>query len=567
MLTVTKINSTIQFHELEDIWDKLLIESNYHNIFLSFTWMKIWWDNFCNNKQLYILIVKSNDNIVGIAPLMKTQFSNKNTIEFIGANSSDYMDFIISENHEQVINKIFEYIDSHKCDWDILQLNQISENSNSIKIINQLFKKRKWLYNIDSTEVCPEYVYDGDEKDRLTYKIKKSKSLKNQINFFKKKGGLELIEINDTKQILGFISTFFHFHITRWSGTNTPSKFLDSQMRHFYTDLILKLHPKNNIHFILLKHEDIPIAFFFSFKYDKILYLYTPSFNKYYSDKSPGKILNHMLIELLVQQGYDKIDFLRGDENYKNKFCNRTHKNYLLTVYKKKNDYIKKMLRNAVRQNTLIRKIFNHNFLKNAKTKIVLYKMSHSSLELVTAIIRTISRQIYNYSELIMFEYLDDKNIISTRSDDNVEIKKVGIKEIDHICTFIGITPSSRKYQVIIERLNNGCECFIAIKDNAIASIFWGVFKKEYFREIKKDYHLKDNEVILTDAYTSPVFRGQGIYQILTRKMIAYYKEKNFKILIACFSTNHISLKAIRNVGFSKIKIIRTFSLLKVKIF
>ena len=69
---------------------------------------------------------------------------------------------------------------------------------------------------------------------------------------------------------------------------------------------------------------------------------------------------------------------------------------------------------------------------------------------------------------------------------------------------------------------------------------------------------LSKNEVILSDSYTSPVFRGQGLYSRLTAYMANEMLEKNFKVIAVCYRENRTVMRALKKLGF-KLKSKRRF--------
>jgi CelD/BcsL family acetyltransferase involved in cellulose biosynthesis len=301
MLTVEKIDTLQGFQALQPVWDELLESSQTRNIFLTYKWFHVWWSTFSDHNELYVLTVRRDQKIIGIAPLMLLCDSGKKTLQFIAANYSDLADFIIAEDHESVIDEIVTYLDGHRREWNSINLSQIAEQSRTARILTSRVAEADFRYLTDATDTCASHVYQGKEEERPDFSVKKSKTLRNQINFFRKSGGLSLNIIENIDDTLRLLPTFFHYHITRWNNTTTPSKFVKPENRQFYVNLLKAFHPTDNIRFLALMNGSIPIAFFFAFHLDKVLYLYTPSYNVYHTKRSPVIILNNLLIESLIR--------------------------------------------------------------------------------------------------------------------------------------------------------------------------------------------------------------------------------------------------------------------------
>jgi RimJ/RimL family protein N-acetyltransferase len=79
-LTVRLVSSVNEFSELEDVWDRLAIESS-STIYQTFAWSFYWWKSYSTKRQheLYIILFYDDTQLVGIAPL----FINKRSLEYL----------------------------------------------------------------------------------------------------------------------------------------------------------------------------------------------------------------------------------------------------------------------------------------------------------------------------------------------------------------------------------------------------------------------------------------------------------------------------------------------------
>ena len=64
------------FESLRDCWNVILerntLENN--NVFLTWEWVSTWWKYFGKGRKLLILVVKDNEEILAIAPLMLSAY-------------------------------------------------------------------------------------------------------------------------------------------------------------------------------------------------------------------------------------------------------------------------------------------------------------------------------------------------------------------------------------------------------------------------------------------------------------------------------------------------------------
>ena len=137
-------------------------------------------------------------------------------------------------------------------------------------------------------------------------------------------------------------------------------------------------------------------------------------------------------------------------------------------------------------------------------------------------------------------------------------VKQQGPDKIEEIASFLGFAVDSRKHRAIRERFDNGGICYAAYVDGVVASIGWAVFKRDYIPESDSAIELSKNEVILSDSYTSPIFRGQGLYSRLTAYMAIEMLENNFRVIAVCYRENRTIKRALMKLGF-KLKSKRRF--------
>lgn len=561
MYTVEKIDNYRDFLALEPIWDDLLTKSDCDNIFLSHAWLDSWWTVFGIDCELYILIVKYGEDIVGIAPFMRTR---RHIIQFMGTPNADYND-IIGSDKPSLIRRIYDYLAEHGDEWRRIELQQIPEGISTVDGFRAVLSTGEFPFSIEVVESCTAYQYDGPEEERPNFILRRNKTMRNNINFFIRTGGLELVRIQDPDEIEKYLPAFFHGHIARWNDTPTPSKFLEERHRKFYQTIVKNLASRKQISLLLLVHKNRPIAYFFTYDYKKVLYLYTTAFDLYFVRRSPGLILISMMTSLFIQQGYTLIDHTRGAEGYKRHFTNTTSQNYRLIVYRRKREIRRANLVNRLKQLMPLDLIGKNKKLADLKTQVANLLYTQGIGSLVKRLAKKFLRMLFDYRVMLVMEHTGEpaKDITC---ESGATIEHLGEEDVELIASFLGFEPDSRKHQVINQRFANGGECFIARYNGVIASIAWGMFKEDYLTDVGKKFPLRDNEVDLGDDYTSPVFRGLGLHPLLIAYRVRRYNEKNLRILSTILSNNVASLKGYRKNGFIPVSSVRSLKVFGVKI-
>ncbi len=327
MIKVHRISTTEEFTAIRKEWNSLLSVSNANSIFLTWEWAFSWWENFSNaNNTLFVLTIIDDNKIVAIAPLVITKkiyfgFFSIREINFLGGKTvhGEYLDFIISPEWEsrKVISCIFDYINEHKSQWDIIRLMDIPEKSASIQCAIEIGKDKHYRLTRRITSICP-FIVLPDSWTALHASLKKSmlKNFKYQTRRLQKKIGAT-IELYDTQCIDIEIEVFLKLHESRWSSKGLPGAFIDKNKRLFYHSIANRFSKKNWLSLWFLKINSKPIAALFGFKYCNKFYYLQSGFDPEWSKYSIGQVLLGKVIENAILEGCQEFDFLRGAESYK----------------------------------------------------------------------------------------------------------------------------------------------------------------------------------------------------------------------------------------------------------
>jgi len=561
MPTVEKINSYERFRALAPLWERLVAESPGDNVFMSHPWLDTWWASFGDGHDLYTLLVKEGDDVIGIAPLMRTR---QGIIQFMGTPNADYGD-VIGPDRRLIIRHMYDYLADHHDEWRRVELQEISDKFSAIDDFRAIIADGRLPFNLKETSTCTAYEYDGPEEDRPEFILRRNKTMRNNMNFFIRTGGLELIRVQDPQELEKHLPAFFHGHIVRWDGTPTPSKFLKEKDRQFFLANVRNLASKDMISLMLLMHGDRPIGYFFTYDYKKSLYLYTTVFEIFYSKRSPGLILINMMTSMFVQLGYRMIDHTRGAEGYKRHFTNTTNGNYHIVIYGGKSASWRARVVGWLKYPATTEVVARNRRLANLKTRITARLYGEGPASLLKIVARKILRAVYDYRVMLVVEHTGAPPRPMTLPPE-VTIEQFGRDDIELIASFLGFEADSRKHKVVLRRFDNGGECFVARYNGTVAAIAWGMFKEDYLTDVDKPFPLDENEVDLGDDYTSPVFRGLGLHSMLIAHRVRRYSERNLRKVSTILQNNIPSLKNYRKNDFAPVGKIRRLKLFGIKI-
>lgn len=316
------------FKQLAPHWNTLLEKGNLTNPFLCYEWMNAWVESYPDDYSPYILKVTEHGNLTAIIPLARDK--NKKLV-FMGYPFNDFANFILTDNKELTLDAVFDFLFTHKQDWDMMLLDQVGEHADFLAYLRQPDKQKRYNVFIQKSDSCPEMLIDDPEEARKKYN---KKHLRTHINWFNKQGEL-INEIHETPdKILPAMESLFTMHIDRRDKTPSPSHFIHEKHKNFYRTFLKALAPidKVKMFHIHLDHKT-DLAMFLTFMNCDTMFLYTTSFDDNYAKRSPGQIALKYIMDYALENGITKIDFARGDEGYKDRYTNTVKQNYMVKIF------------------------------------------------------------------------------------------------------------------------------------------------------------------------------------------------------------------------------------------
>ena len=69
-LQVEVITDLDRFIGIAEEWDHLVDRSGMERLFVSHAWLRTWWEAFGGQRQLYIVLVRHDAELIGAIPMM-----------------------------------------------------------------------------------------------------------------------------------------------------------------------------------------------------------------------------------------------------------------------------------------------------------------------------------------------------------------------------------------------------------------------------------------------------------------------------------------------------------------
>ena len=359
IVRIIEINKGQEFISLKKIWINLVNLYEINNIFLTWEWISTWWKYFGDKKELCILLIEDKNEIVFIAPLMKSNFFinklNMNKIEFIGNPDSDYSGFISSHNYQKYFPIFLKHLIKKYSKQYYFVFRDIPEDVLHLTYINQTIKIFK---NINTKKIvkCPYLKLPHKYDDfYMNLKSKFKKNLRYREKKLEKIGKIKYQSYKSLGSITNTMKHLFYLNKIRYKQIEKISYFERPKKMDFHLEISQLFAKKNWLNLGFLTINNIPVAAEYSFNFRNKTFAYQSGFDPNYSKYGVGRLCELYHIKSSIQEGVRIYDWTRGYEDYIKSWTSSYKYNYEISYFK--NKFLYKIYK---------RKLLFENMLKKA---------------------------------------------------------------------------------------------------------------------------------------------------------------------------------------------------------
>lgn len=330
-LRLDVIHDEVEFLELENCWDDLLGRSATRSPFLSWDWIKLWWDEHRDNFKLAIGVVRTSGNkTLAIAPLVigreaegsRRQLWHLTFIGGIGEIASQGMDFIVPSGQETVLTPLLCGIFAKVLKRiDIVRLTMIPEESPNLPHIMQALKHKtsgvsqinrqpSRMLSLPASWQEIEQSHGGNWRSNMRRKQKKM-DVEHQ--------GRIVIGGRDVPFEVAF-KALLELHSQRW--TIAESLFLRERTKRFHQQLARRCAADGRMMIVLLELDGKFQAATYCLIHDNKAWFYQAGWNQDYCGISIGKLALAWTVRHAIELGLREFDFLPVDYSYKQEWAN-----------------------------------------------------------------------------------------------------------------------------------------------------------------------------------------------------------------------------------------------------
>lgn len=340
-LTTEIVTESEDFVRLRDEWNLLLSRSQSNTLFLTWEWLSNWWKIFGQNRALWILLVRRNARLVGIAPFCLDavrflKFLPAREVEFLGCDSvgSDYLDFIVEAGYEgAVMEAICDFLHSRRATWDLIRLTSLPSSSKNLSHLKHHGRARGFCLHVRDHTLSP-YISLPETWDAFLASLSKNMryNVKRRRRQLSRDYNAEFYVLRDKAELPQAVDDFSRLNRMRMITKQHDAAFLSENFSDFHRTIMPILFDKGFLTLCFIKINHVPISGLYVFSYNRTYLYYQAGFDPHWYRLSPGLVLFSYCIENAIAEGMKEFDFLQGEEEYKYKWTNDFRKNLELVI-------------------------------------------------------------------------------------------------------------------------------------------------------------------------------------------------------------------------------------------
>jgi CelD/BcsL family acetyltransferase involved in cellulose biosynthesis len=334
------IDDVAAFERLRPEWTRLLRASSADSLFLTWEWLYTWWQHLAGNRRLFILTVRSDNELIAIAPLSRSaprvaSILPLPSVEFLGTGTvgSDYLDIIVRRGSEQEALDLLETF--LVGEGIVLEFAQLNAQRSAAATLADRLKGKGWSRVRRPAGVCPFINLTGHtwESYAATLGSEHRYNFNRRLKQATKNFQLRFDQARSPDECHDALDRLIDLHNIRWRAAGGSEAFESPDLLRFHHAISQLALDRQWLRLFVLHLDEVPVAALYGFFYQRVFYFYQSGYDLSYSKSSVGMLTMGLAIKTAIEDGAEEYDMLHGDESYKFQWAKHLRELEHLEVY------------------------------------------------------------------------------------------------------------------------------------------------------------------------------------------------------------------------------------------
>lgn len=337
-MDIKRISTYDEFLKLEPVWNSLLARSDMDCPFMTFEWLKLWWESFGSGSEMLVLLLSENGSPAAIVPLMVTTMRRRGikvrAVQFMANYFSLRSGMIMSPGSERAAGAALDWIMSSGIEYDLIWLDFIPGGSATQRGLDEHLASRGIRHRKMDGEAAPYIKLDPDW-DTYTKRFSANfrSNVKRMNKAFDKAGPHENTRYSSEGSVGLAMQELLEISKNTWKFKDGTAIANDVKKVEFYTNLARLAASLKWLDIWILKLNGAPVAFIYALKYKGTVYGVKTSYHEGYRHLSAGHYILLDTIKRFIEEGFAEYDMMGNDEGYKLRFTPEVKPHYRYAVF------------------------------------------------------------------------------------------------------------------------------------------------------------------------------------------------------------------------------------------
>ena len=280
-------------------------------------WLSAWWQSFGAGFEAFVLTVRENGRVVGLAPLKL----KGGVASFIGDNSvCDYLDVITASGKEDAFSRaLLDYLPAQNVKSLVMETLR-PESVAGHNVLNEA-KRRGYTTECTQIDISAEMELPATWEEYLvSLESKQRREAERKIRQLTTMAEVHLRVLRDGEIGEAELSKFFKMMV---DSRRDKALFLTDEMRTFFEKVTAAMAAYGMLRIAFLEVGIARVAGILYFEDDARIYLYNSGYLPQYAGMDVGLVSKLFCIKNSIAEHKKVFDFMKGPEVYKTRLGGR----------------------------------------------------------------------------------------------------------------------------------------------------------------------------------------------------------------------------------------------------
>lgn len=291
-----------------------------------------WWqaalDCFGSNRRVFAISVRDKGALCAFWLFWEKRLGAKDAfvriLEPVGARVSDYLMPLVAPGYDasSLIEAMIDKLETQLSPRTMILWSKADDIA-TCDAVGRSARARGLLVHRQASP-CPRMTLaENYAALEARWSRNHRSQVRRRIKRLGEKGEVTLTVARTRKEIHARLPVLFEMHKSNWQARGGGSEFDDAANVRFIERLVEDL-PAELLHYSEVRAGDAPVSSHLGFLRGGDILWYKPAFDLAFSQYSPGMVHVAFLSRWGIENGFDALDFMQGEESYKFSWADET---------------------------------------------------------------------------------------------------------------------------------------------------------------------------------------------------------------------------------------------------